>query len=238
MLSNTVDDSDYQRVEYMQRKWIAKGVSLILAISLGFGGNNMVSEVYAASDSVADPMAEIVREDQEIAAQFREEDEEVCAEEPEDYSWMEKLVEEQQDEVVLQSGEKTGTGRSTEAAGADGIFLEDTDPMEESRPSEDVDVFQAPEEEAVAGEKEPAVSSPEVFSDGVFSDGSDPVFDSPEKAVPSEQSPEESAFTYGDPEELFSEGEEEEPGSELSETEAVLQMEEGEDFITELNILL
>lgn len=225
----------------MRKKRIAKGLSLILAAALCLGGSYTVPEVYAASGSVADPMTEIAQEEKEIAAELCQEDEKEYLEEPEDYSWMEKLLEEQEEEQS-----KAQSAIQLEEQPDGDVFLQSGTEDSFELAEKDTDLFQVPEEGVFGSEDYgQVVNSPDVFSDatnasgisgGAFSDGTDPVFDDPKQDFPTEEHPEESLFTSGESGELFSAGEE--PDSGIGETEAVLQLEEGEDFITELNILL
>lgn len=167
--------------------------------------------------------------------------------------------ENQQEEMASSAGE------AAEVPKEDAVLTEGEEPLEEVQQPEDIEVFQAPIEK-IAEETPQTEDSERVFSEGGFGDGSVSVPDSQDELVPAAADAEYGVFTAGEPGTLFSEGgdpgagdsgedpskengfgsgdsdnEDQEPDSqdsELGETEATLQLEEGEDFITELNILL
>lgn len=242
----------------MKRTKIAKGLSLILALTLCLSGNAVVPEVWASAETAVDPMKEIASEEAEKKIQFQEEDEKEYLEEPEDYSWMEKLLEEQKaEEELLQegTGEAPETALPVPATELNGVEPEDAaiespdmkspdmagGTFEEDGERADVELFQSSPEENVFAEDVQQADSAETFSVSEFDDGSGAVFSNPEEGGQISPEPQEDSFDAGEPESLFTSGEDFGAGendSEIGESEAVLHLEEGEDFITELNILL
>lgn len=188
----------------MERKRAAKGFSFILALTLCFSGNYPMTEVYAA-DKTVDAMTEIIRTEAMMEKQMDTEEEWEYLEEPEDYSWMEKLLEEESiEDVPMNSAAAVPEEADME------IFQEESAFTSEESGTETEIV--TPDDLISDGEEAD-------FSDGgsdfLFSSGSEDGAD-----IPSDGNPD----TSGEPE--------------LGESEATLHLEEGEDFITELNILL
>lgn len=207
----------------MRKKSFSKMASLMLAIILCVLGGISASDVQASS-SFVDPVSEILKEE-EAAQIFDMEDEAENLEEPEDFSWMKQLLEEEQQDSLSNEGTETSS-RSPEKTDEDTVTL------------------RLPEEEGRAASDFSEAGSPSVeFGDGsAFSDSSDAFFSDDENEEETGEYLPDELFSTGEPSEGFSDpesgngtdGEE----SELGESEAVLHLEEGEDFVTKLNILL
>lgn len=210
----------------MERKRMAKGLSFILALTLCFGGNYAMPEVSAA-ETTADAVTESIRTEKIMEEQMYLEEECEYLEEPEDYSWMEKLTP-SEDAVFFEEGaaERSENGYQDET----------------EQTSQDMEVFRE-ESLFLPGEQE---SDGNIGSgeEAVFDDGnSDTLFSSgpgEKPDMPIDSGSDEKTDTPIDS------GSDEEPDTpadddkdtELGESEATLHLEEGEDFITELNILL
>lgn len=226
----------------MERKRAAKGISLLLAIAVAFQGNYTIPEVSAA-EMAAEPAAEVIQGEKMMEAQLQEEDEKEYLEEPEDYSWMEKLLEEERQNQRLTEPENQQESEEPvspkEELPKEDTVLTEEEFGEEMQSEEDMEVFQEPAEgSAFAPDPRETIPSVESPADSVFTAGEPEALfsegDSPDAGNPEEENPGNEDFDSGDSDDL----QPDDPDSELGETEATLQLEEGEDFITELNILL
>ena len=202
----------------MRKNTFSRTLSFILIMVLCVSGSVPAVDVQAAS-ALTDPVSEICKQD-EVMRVLEAENEEENMEEPEDFSWMEKLNEESEEET-----KETKTEQDSVSSGAD------------------------------------AYGSGEAFGHAEFGDGSvllnspDAVFSEGETTGKIEENGEDaSEELFGAGEETgqnaeaeFADGSKTEEGKtdanalgdeELGESEAVLHLEEGEDFVTELNILL
>lgn len=221
---------------------MAKALSLVLAAVLCIPGDFGALKVQGAVGTIVNPMTEVIAEEKETAEHFNLEDEMEYLEEPEDYSWMQKLLEEEakemqeegqpeeqsQEAASLQSGKEESPNEP--AADAEFSSLPE-DPQ--SIPSEFVEggdaAFSSPGESDNIDIAQPPES-------GISDNGSD--MQPPESGGFSDNNDiepsQESLFSDHEQEALFSAGTDNNPEG----NRAVLELEEGDDFITELNFLL
>lgn len=219
----------------MKNKKMTKGLSLVLAFVICVSGIVTVPEVYAATAASVEPMQEVIREEAEKSIQLMEEDELEYLEEPEDYSWMEKILE----EMYAEDAEEDNAEEAAVLQG--GVEVSPVPAEEAEGPGEDVEIFRPFSEENGFADGEQAADPACEFAAIEFEDGADEVFCSPDEETQLPQEIPENSFQSGEEEPLFTSGGDtgtDSMGSEIGESEGVLHLDEGDDFVTELNILL